>query len=149
MSILASHTCKHICSSSILLAYEWCKWSRVRAAFTCENPQTYTAHAVVNGLTHSSSSPLRVLTPKHARRTVLRMCAVMYTEPPSVLEFLQYHSVVQGFSHFIVMSPHASTVDSLKWLQVMFSPELVHLQQSMPRAAMVSACSALAQPQCM
>ena len=31
----------------------------------------------------------------------------------------------------------------------MFSPELVHLQQSMPRAAMASVRSALAQPQCM
>ncbi len=112
-----------------------------------DSPETYTPRLVIDDETHYAATPLQMIKARKVQHKLCQ-CMVMWKRSEFLLEYMKYYTDVHGFSHTIILAQDRETMESLRWLQALYSIELILWPEMYTQVAMTSYCTLLAQQQC-
>ncbi len=72
----------------------------------------------------------------------------MWKRSEFMIEYMKYYTDVHGFSHIIILAQDSETMPSPKWLQALYSIELILWPELYTLLPMSSYCTLLVQQQC-
>ncbi len=110
-------------------------------------PETYAPRLVIDDEIYYASAPLQVIKPRKVQHKLCQ-CLVMWKCSEFILEYLRYYTDLHGMSHTIILAQDSETMASLKWLQALYSIELILWSHLYTHESMTSYCTLLAQQQC-
>jgi hypothetical protein len=112
-----------------------------------DSPETYTPRLAIDEEMYYAAAPLQVIKPRKVQHKLCQ-CLVMWKRAEFLLEYLKYYTDVHGISRTIILAPDSETMVSLKWLQALYSIELIFWSHLYILMSMTSYCTLLAQQQC-
>jgi hypothetical protein len=102
---------------------------------------------VIDDETHYAAAPLQMIKTRKVQHKLCQ-CMVMWKRSEFLLEYMKYYTDVHNITHTIILAQDKETHDSLKWLQALYSIELLIWPHLYTQVSMTSYCSLLAQQQC-
>ncbi len=112
-----------------------------------DSPETYAPRLVIDDEMYYATAPLQVIKPRKVQHKMCQ-CLVMWKHSEFMLEYLKYYPDVYIISHTIMLAQDSETMASLKWLQTLYSIELILWPHLYILMSMTSYCTFLAQQQC-
>jgi hypothetical protein len=111
-----------------------------------DSPGTYTPRLVIDDEMYYAAKPLQVINTRKVQHKLCQ-CLVMWKRSEFMLEYMKYYTDVHSFSHTLILAEDNETMASLKWLQALYSIELI-LWPMYTQVSMISYCTLLVQQQC-